>query len=207
MIHCWLILQLWDSVIVLCFVVRYFVFILVLQSSWLVALLCLSSWFLMIVMWLFLAMPQLWLSLWSRYFLIILTYYFKVLQWLFTYHSKAELFVDPFLLFVVPICLCYTVFYVPCRLVITCWEIVSSWLSCMWCFLVFLSLSHMVSGVRCGNLFHQFLIIAFYFTFFWTRYFWYSSNIIIHLKGFQIETATIILPSVVHSSKVCPGKV
>ena len=33
-ICCWLLLQLWDSIFVLCFVVRYFVSILVLQSSW-----------------------------------------------------------------------------------------------------------------------------------------------------------------------------
>ena len=31
---CWLFLPLWDSVIFLCFVMRYFVSILVLQSSW-----------------------------------------------------------------------------------------------------------------------------------------------------------------------------
>ena len=47
-----------------CFIVRYFVPILVLQSSGLVrerelvALLCLSSWCLVIVVWLFLAMPR-----------------------------------------------------------------------------------------------------------------------------------------------------
>ena len=34
LIRCWLLLPLWDSVIVLCFVVRYFMSILVLQSSW-----------------------------------------------------------------------------------------------------------------------------------------------------------------------------
>ena len=34
LIRCWLLLPLWDSVIVLCFVVRYFTYILVLQSSW-----------------------------------------------------------------------------------------------------------------------------------------------------------------------------
>ena len=34
LIICWLLSPLWDSVIVLCFVVRYFVSILVLQSSW-----------------------------------------------------------------------------------------------------------------------------------------------------------------------------
>ena len=79
--YCWLLLPLWESVIVLCFVVRYFMSILVLQSSWwgreswLLCLICLPG-----VSW--------WLSgsssrchgvvfgllLW--YFLIILTYYF-----------------------------------------------------------------------------------------------------------------------------------
>ena len=34
LIHCLLLPQLWDSIIVLCFVVRYFVLVLVLQSSW-----------------------------------------------------------------------------------------------------------------------------------------------------------------------------
>ena len=33
LISCWLLLPLWNSVIVLCFAVRYFVSILVLQSS------------------------------------------------------------------------------------------------------------------------------------------------------------------------------
>ena len=75
LICCWLLLPLWDSVIVLCFVVRYFVSILVLQSSWR------ESWFALLslpgVLW--------WLSgssspchrvvcsLWLWYFLIILT--------------------------------------------------------------------------------------------------------------------------------------
>ena len=75
---CLLLLPLWESVIVLCFVVRYFMSILVLQSSWwgrerwLLCLLCLPG-----VLW--------WLSgsssrchgvvcsLWLWYFLIILT--------------------------------------------------------------------------------------------------------------------------------------
>ena len=79
---CLLLLPLWESVIVLCFVVRYFMSILVLQSSWwrreswLLCLICLPG-----VQW--------WLSgsfsrchgvvcgLWSWYFLIILTYYFR----------------------------------------------------------------------------------------------------------------------------------
>ena len=34
LIQCWLLLPLWDSVIFLCFVMRYFMSILVLQSSW-----------------------------------------------------------------------------------------------------------------------------------------------------------------------------
>ena len=33
-IHCWLLFSLWESVIALCFVVRYFIFTLVLQSCW-----------------------------------------------------------------------------------------------------------------------------------------------------------------------------
>ena len=36
----------------------------------------------------------------------------------------------------------------------------TSWLSCIWCFLVFLSLSHMVSWVRCGAWLYPFLIFA-----------------------------------------------
>ena len=55
---CLLLLPLWESVIVLCFVVRYFMSILVLQSSWWGALLNLSSWCLVIVERLFLAVPR-----------------------------------------------------------------------------------------------------------------------------------------------------
>ena len=58
---CLLLLPLWESVIVLCFVVRCFVSVLVLQSSWwgggLVSLLNLSSWCLVMVGRLFLAVP------------------------------------------------------------------------------------------------------------------------------------------------------
>ena len=62
LIRCGLLLPLWDSVIALCFVVRYFVSILVLQSSqwgresWLPCFVF-SSWCLVIVVWLFLTMP------------------------------------------------------------------------------------------------------------------------------------------------------
>ena len=58
---CLLLFPLSQSVIVLCFVVRYFMSILVLHhidgNRGLVALLNLSSWCLVIVVWLFLAVP------------------------------------------------------------------------------------------------------------------------------------------------------
>ena len=79
---CLLFLLLWESVIVLCFVVRYFMSILVLQSSWwgreswLLCLICLPG----VFWWLSgSSSPGHWvvcgLGLW--YFLIILTYYFR----------------------------------------------------------------------------------------------------------------------------------
>ena len=89
---CWLFVYCWESVIVLCFVVRCFVSVLVLQSSWygreswLLCLICLPG-----VLW--------WLSgssslchrvvccLWLWYFLIILTYYF----WSPDYLSRISL--------------------------------------------------------------------------------------------------------------------
>ena len=61
---CLLLLPLWGSVVVLCFVVRCFMSVLVLQSSWrgggggLVALLGLSSWCLVVVWRLFLGVPR-----------------------------------------------------------------------------------------------------------------------------------------------------
>ena len=51
-------LPLWETVIDLCFVVGYFMSILVLQSRELVALLNLSSWCLVMVERLFLAVPR-----------------------------------------------------------------------------------------------------------------------------------------------------
>ena len=62
LIFCLLLLPLWESVIVLCFVVRYFMSILVIAiiligQRELVALLNLSSWCLVLVEWLFLAVP------------------------------------------------------------------------------------------------------------------------------------------------------
>ena len=73
----------WDSVIVLCFVLRYFMTILVLQSSLmgkrdreLVAFLCLSFWCLVIVVRLYLTMPRACLQFVIVVFPDILTYYF-----------------------------------------------------------------------------------------------------------------------------------
>ena len=81
MTFCLLLLPLWESVIVLCFVVCYFMSVLVLQSSWwgreswLLCLICFSgvSW------WLSGSSSRcqgVFCSLWLWYFLIILTYYF-----------------------------------------------------------------------------------------------------------------------------------
>ena len=73
-------------------------------------------------------------------------------------------FCGSFLLFVFRDCLSYCLISrsVPWSLVVTFWERLTSWLSCMWCFLVFLSLSHMMSYVRCGIWLYRFLIFAFF---------------------------------------------
>ena len=121
---CLLLLPLWESVIVLCFVARCFVSLLVLQSSWLGR----ESWLLGLI-----CLPGVpwWLSgsssqchrvvcgLWLWYFLIILSYYFS---------------------------------WSPAGKGLTFWH------SCMWCFLVFMSLSRVVSCVRCDTWFYIFLI-------------------------------------------------
>ena len=51
--------------------------IILMRKGELIALLCLSSWCLVMVVWLFLAEPWVCLRLWLWYFLIILTYYFR----------------------------------------------------------------------------------------------------------------------------------
>ena len=63
LIRCLLCISFWDSVIVLCFEVRHFVLILVfaiilIGNLELVALLSLSFWCLVIVVWLILAVPR-----------------------------------------------------------------------------------------------------------------------------------------------------
>ena len=44
----------------------------------------------------------------------------------------------------------------------------TSWFSCMWCFLVLLPLSHEASWVRCGTWLYHFLIFAFFLLIFLT---------------------------------------
>ena len=68
---------------------------------------------------------------------------------------------DPFLLYVIHVCLCHTVSSVPCSPVVICWEradllaLLFALFSC-----VFFSLSHMVSRARCGTRLYRFLIFA-----------------------------------------------
>ena len=46
----------------------------------------------------------------------------------------------------------------------------TSWLSCLWCFLVFLTLSHVVCIVRCGIALYRFLIFAFFLTLMYLKF-------------------------------------
>ena len=105
--RCLLLLPMWETVSVLCFVVRYFMSILVLQSSWcrreswLLCLVCLPD-----VSWLLCGSSSrchgFVCSSWLWYFLIILTYYFwrknitynkmsamKTLIWLLYMHRQC----------------------------------------------------------------------------------------------------------------------
>ena len=62
------------------------------------------------------------------------------------------------------LCLCYTVLSVHCSLVATCWVRAGIFaLLCVMCFV--LSLSHMVSCVRCGIWLYRFLDFAFFLSF------------------------------------------
>ena len=55
-----------------------------------------------------------------------------------------------------------------CLFVVVLWSSIgqglTSWLPCMWCFLVFISPSHTVSWVMCGTWLYRFLTFAFFFT-------------------------------------------
>ena len=68
---CLLFLALWESVIVLCSVVRSSIAIILMKKRELVALLNLSFWCLVMVEWLFLAVPRGWLGLVIQLFLFV----------------------------------------------------------------------------------------------------------------------------------------
>ena len=84
----------------------------------------------------------------------------EILDWLF---QGGDSFADPFCY------LCSMSVMLSCLFIAAFWSCagkgLTSWLSCMWCFLVFLSLSHVVSWVRCGTWLYRFLIFAFFLTF------------------------------------------
>ena len=91
---------------------------------------------------------------------------FKYSSEFFTDRSKAVL-----LLWILFCYLCFTVVFIilSCLFLAALWSPagkgLTSWLSCLWFFLIFLSHSDMVSRVSCGTWFYQFLIFFFFFTF------------------------------------------
>ena len=107
-------------------------------------------------------------SLWLCYFLIIPTFN-KLLLKLQTYFIKMNLITfltgpsKAVLLLWIFFCIC-----ILCLFLAALWspagKELTSWLSCMWCFLVFLSLSHMLSWIRCGIWLYQFLILPVFLT-------------------------------------------
>ena len=83
---------------------------------------------------------------------------------------------------------CQTVLYVDCRLVVTNGKGLTFWLSCTCCFPVCLSLSLVVSWVRCGTWLYRFLIFAFFFTFIAVEYFnWCGSDLSVGLDVCSIS--------------------
>ena len=89
----------------------------------------------------------------------------QALQWKLFYclFSDGASFVDPFCY------LCFMSVILSCLFLAALWspagKCLTSWLSCMWCFLVFLLFSHMVSWVRCDIWVCRFLIFDFFHTF------------------------------------------
>ena len=71
---------------------------------------------------------------------------------IFTDRSMAGLLLWILLvIFMLRVCLCYTVLSVPCSLVITCWERANLLALLFGSFLVFLLLSHMLARVGCDT--------------------------------------------------------
>ena len=64
--------------------------------------------------------------------------------------------------------LCFLFVMFSCLFIVALWSPagkgLTSWLPCVWCFIVYLLLSHVVSWVRCGAWVYRFLIFAFFLT-------------------------------------------
>ena len=61
-------------------------------------------------------------------------------------------------------CVCHAFLSVQCSIVVTCWERANLLALLCVIFVVFLSLSHVVSWIRCGTCLYRFLIFAFLLT-------------------------------------------
>ena len=87
--------------------------------------------------------------------------FFLLFYWPF--QGGASFFFNPFCY------LCFVFVMMSCLFIATLWppaeNSLTSWLSCLWCFLVVLSLLHVVSCVRCDTWWHRFLILAFFLSF------------------------------------------
>ena len=90
--------------------------------------------------------------------------------------SRRWFFYGSILLFMFRVCLVFLSVY--CSLVVTAGNGLTSWLSCIWCFIVFLSLSNVVSWVKCGAWLYRFLIFAFFLTLIWDRSDYHNLNLI-----------------------------
>ena len=71
---------------------------------------------------------------------------------------RLDFFCGSFLFFMFRVC--HAFLSVHCSLVVTCWKGLATWLSCMLCFIVFFSLSHVMSLVMYVTWLYRFLIFA-----------------------------------------------
>ena len=97
------------------------------------------------------------------------TFIYSNLQGLHIHQGGAS-FVGPFCYL---ICFMFVFVKLSCAFFAALWSPSGTWQTAwlsysVWCFIVFLSLSLMVSWVRCGTWLYQFLIFAFYFTLYQT---------------------------------------
>ena len=78
---------------------------------------------------------------------------------------------------------CHAFLSMHCDLVVMCWEGLTFLLSCMWCFIVFMSLSHIMSWVRCGAWLHRFRIVVFYLTLMLNNYQPFYEGFFLHSRN------------------------